>query len=176
MGHRSDFREERNDQYSGEPDGLSVSWPPLGSISMRTLVPSPRRQPRSQGQQPRSDPNLCVPLGLHWDDTGVFGAQRMLVLTWGSVARELLTLDGRLLFAVVTYAHMVPALVFRCSHGAGEDLGVEFHLLGRGMLAIGESPGPAFLFHTQPRPVFQSSETAMFVRASERVVGVSRRL
>jgi hypothetical protein len=143
---------------------------------MRTVGPNPRRQPRSLGQQPRSDSNLCVPLGLHWDDAGVFGAQKMLVLTWGSVAKELLTLDGRLLFSVVSYAHMVPALVFRCSHGAGEDLCVKFDLLGKGMLAIGGSLGPAFLCHTPPRPVFQSLETAMFVRALERVVGVSQGL
>jgi len=119
---------------------------------------------------------LCLPLGLHGDDAGVFGAQKMLVLTWGSVARELLPLDGRLLFSVVTYAHMVPALVFRCSHGAGEDLGLESDLLGRGMLAIGGSPGPEFLCHTPPRPVFQSLESAMFVRASGCVVGASGRL
>ncbi len=54
------------------------------------------------------DPGLCVPIGLYGDDAGVIGTQNMLVLTWGSVARELLTLDGRLLFSVVTYAHVVP--------------------------------------------------------------------
>lgn len=53
-------------------------------------------------------PARCIPIGLHGDDAGVFANEKVLVLTWGSVARELLTLDSRLLFTAVTYAHCVP--------------------------------------------------------------------
>ncbi len=45
-------------------------------------------------------PQLCIPAGLHGDEGGVFGSpNHALVLTWGSVVQELLTLDSRILFA-----------------------------------------------------------------------------
>ena len=44
------------------------------------------------------------------------------------------------------------------------------------MLAIGGSPGPAFLCHKPPPAVFQSRVAAMFVWASRCVVGASGRL
>jgi hypothetical protein len=44
------------------------------------------------------DLSLFVPIGLYGDDAGVFGAQKVVVLTWGSAARELRTVDGQLLF------------------------------------------------------------------------------
>ena len=83
----------------GPPDTLASFWQKTAETRWYQQHPLPELH---------RDPALCVPIGLHGDDAGVFGAQKMLVLTWGSVARELLTLDGRLLFSVVTYAHVVP--------------------------------------------------------------------
>ena len=53
-------------------------------------------------------PHLCVPIGIHGDDAGVYNAEQVLVLTWCSVARELLTLDSRILFTAVLVNHCVP--------------------------------------------------------------------
>ncbi len=83
----------------GPPDTLASFWQKTAETRWYQQHPLPELH---------RDPGVCVPIGLHGDDAGVFGAQKMLVLTWGSVARELLTLDGRLLFSVVTYAHVVP--------------------------------------------------------------------
>lgn len=58
-------------------------------------------------QELRHSPRLVVPCGMHGDDAGVFQTEKVLVLTWGSVVRELLTLDSRLLFSAVTYRHAV---------------------------------------------------------------------
>jgi len=54
-----------------------------------------------------ASPQLCVPIGIHGDDAGVFSNDKVMVLTWGSVARELRTLDSRLLFCAVAYRHAV---------------------------------------------------------------------
>ena len=53
-------------------------------------------------------PHLCVPIGIHGDDAGVYNSEQVLVLTWCSVARELLTLDSRIMFAAVLVNHCVP--------------------------------------------------------------------
>ena len=45
-----------------------------------------------------SAPGQCIPLGIFGDDAGVYAAQKVLVLLWGSVALEALTLDSRILF------------------------------------------------------------------------------
>ena len=50
-----------------------------------------------------SQPNaaLRIPIGIHGDDAGAFHNRKFLVLTWGSVAVELPTMDSRLLFAIL---------------------------------------------------------------------------
>ena len=54
-------------------------------------------------------PQLCIPAGLHGDEGGVFGSpNHALVLTWGSVVQELLTLDSRILFAGLLMNSGVP--------------------------------------------------------------------
>ncbi len=42
-----------------------------------------------------------VPLGIHGDDAGMAGGEKVLVLSWGSVARDLGTLDSRLVFCMI---------------------------------------------------------------------------
>jgi hypothetical protein len=37
----------------------------------------------------RANPNLCVAIGMHGDDAGVYQIEKVLVLTWGSVALAL---------------------------------------------------------------------------------------
>ena len=53
------------------------------------------------------DPRLRVPIGLHGDDAGAHGLQQVLVLTWGSVAVDLPTLDSRLVFCMIRVADIV---------------------------------------------------------------------
>jgi len=53
-------------------------------------------------------PNLCFPFGIHGDDAGVFLNQKVLVLTFGSVAVEEQTLDTRILFTSVPIWKAVP--------------------------------------------------------------------
>ena len=54
-------------------------------------------------------PHKAVPIGIHGDEGGVYGSgEQVLVITWCSVARDLLTLDSRILFATVLVRHCVP--------------------------------------------------------------------
>ena len=55
-----------------------------------------------------SAPGQCIPLGIFGDNAGVYAAQKVLVLLWGSVALEALTLDSRILFCSIMYALVVP--------------------------------------------------------------------
>ena len=61
----------------------------------------------------QQEPEKCVPIGIFGDDAGVFATKQVLVLLWGSVATQTLTLDSRLLFTAVTYAHIVPEKTLR---------------------------------------------------------------
>ncbi|MCP4245062.1 MAG: hypothetical protein GY772_31365 [bacterium] len=51
-------------------------------------------------------PLLRVPLGIHGDDAGAHGDEKILVVTWGSVATALPTLDTRVLFAMAKDSEM----------------------------------------------------------------------
>ena len=53
------------------------------------------------------DPTQRVPIGIHGDDAGVQGEQQVLVITWGSVAVELPTLDSRLVFCMLRTADIL---------------------------------------------------------------------
>ena len=55
------------------------------------------------------NPTLFVPFGIHGDDGGVYGSSNsVMVLTWGSVVQELVTLDSRILFTGVLLNTAVP--------------------------------------------------------------------
>ena len=66
------------------------------------------------------DPAHCVPLGIYGDDSGLFVAQKFLVLLWGSVATAGKTLDSKLFFCAVSYLYLVPGksleMVYRVFH------------------------------------------------------------
>ena len=49
-----------------------------------------------------------IPVGFHGDDAGVHGQNQVLVLTWGSIAAHLPTLDSRLIFTMVRAGDMIP--------------------------------------------------------------------
>ncbi len=53
-----------------------------------------------------------VPLGIHGDDAGAHGDENILVVTWGSVATELATLDTRVLFCMAKGSDMVTPASF----------------------------------------------------------------
>ena len=55
-----------------------------------------------------SDPEHCVPLCIFGDDAGLYLNQKALVLLWGSVAVQSLTLDQRILFCATTNNNLVP--------------------------------------------------------------------
>ena len=70
-------------------------------------------------------PETLIPLGHHGDDVGVYGNEKVLVMTWGSVATGLTTLDSRLVFTgiyvkqlvedvTLNEIHRVFAWSFRC--------------------------------------------------------------
>jgi len=48
-----------------------------------------------------ADPACVVPLGMHGDDAGGHGHEKVLVVTWGSVAVDLSTLDSRICFTML---------------------------------------------------------------------------
>ena len=77
-------------------------------------------------------PSMRVPLGIHGDDAGLFAAQKVLVLAWGSVAVERLTLDSRILFSAISYGNIV----------AKKTLAVLYTVLvwSLNCMAIGEFP------------------------------------
>ena len=51
-----------------------------------------------------------VPLGMHGDDAGGHGHDKVLVLTWGSVAVEGSTLDTRICFTMIRDGEAVPGI------------------------------------------------------------------
>ena len=51
-----------------------------------------------------------VPLGMHGDDAGGHGHDKVLVLTWGSVAVEGSTLDTRICFTMIRDGEAVPGV------------------------------------------------------------------
>lgn len=53
------------------------------------------------------EPCMRVPIGLHGDDAGMHGQQPVLVLTWGSVAVQLPTLDSRIVFSCIRLSQIL---------------------------------------------------------------------
>ena len=84
---------------TGPPGNLERFWQNTSSTDWYRRHPHPAVH---------EDHAHCIPCGIHGDDAGVFQNEKVLVLTWGSVARELLTLDSRILFSAVQFAHAVP--------------------------------------------------------------------
>lgn len=85
----------------GPPGSLDWFW-------ANTAATDPEWHSKHPVPALHTDPGTCIPIGIHGDDSGLYQSDKMLVLTWGSVIRQLLTLDSRMLFAAVTYAHVVP--------------------------------------------------------------------
>ncbi len=108
---------------TGPPGNLDAFWRSTAETQWCQRHPLP---------EIHTNPGRCVPIGLHGDDAGVFGNQKVLVLTWGSVARELLTLDGRFLFCAMTYAHVAP----------GKTIEVLYEVLVWSLLCLAEGVYP----------------------------------
>jgi len=94
------FPELFDELLCGEPGSLTSFWE-------HTAAMDPEWYARHPVQALHDDPGICIPCGIHGDDSGLYQSDKMLVISWGSVVRQLLTLDSRLLFAAVTYAHVV---------------------------------------------------------------------
>ena len=60
-----------------------------------------------------------VPLGMHGDDAGGHGHDKVLVLTWGSVAVEGSTLDTRICFTMIRDGEAVPGVTREKIQSAG---------------------------------------------------------
>ena len=91
---------------TGPPGALSEFW----RHSSRTLW-----HQRHPIDAVRSQPAKCVPVGIHGDDASVYGqSNSVLILTWGSVVQELVTLDSRILFAGVLLKTAVPGETLEC--------------------------------------------------------------
>ena len=54
------------------------------------------------------NPLKMVPYGIHGDDGGVAGGNQVLALTWGSVVRQMATLDTRLAFTMIRVQDIAP--------------------------------------------------------------------
>lgn len=76
--------------FCGPPGNLVEWW--LKSADTEWC----RRHPCHAEQ---SDASRRVPIGIHGDDAGTFFSEKVLVLSWNSVAVTLDTLDNRILFA-----------------------------------------------------------------------------
>ncbi len=51
--------------------------------------------------------SLRVPLGMHGDDAGLFEHEKVLVLSWNSVAVGHTTIDNRILFGTLAYSKVL---------------------------------------------------------------------
>jgi hypothetical protein len=60
------------------------------------------------------DPLRRVPIGLHGDDVGTHSDGKLLVMTWGSVAVRLTTLDSRIVFCTVNTKDLIPDVTLNC--------------------------------------------------------------
>jgi hypothetical protein len=87
------------DYLFGDSETLRAWWRKAENTEWYATHPVAHAVP---GAHPR------VPVGLHGVDVGAFWIDKALVLTWGSVAVSLQTLDSRLLFCVVMMKHVLP--------------------------------------------------------------------
>jgi len=60
--------------------------------------------------QRQPDPLKRVPIGTHGDDTGIWQHEKVLVLSWNSVAVDLDTSNNRIVFAVVQLLSALPGV------------------------------------------------------------------
>ena len=88
----SEFPELFKDLLTGPDGNLQRFWDNTANTRWFQKHPLPELH---------ASPQLCVPIGIHGDDAGVFGIEKVLVLTWCSVAREHVTLDSRIMFSAV---------------------------------------------------------------------------
>jgi hypothetical protein len=90
----------------------------------------------------------CVPIGMHGDDAGGHGSDKVTVITWGSVALVNSTLDSRLVFSMLKESE-APA-------GTGLDrllqvLAWSFNALSEGVYPSADQDGKAFGPDHHPR-------------------------
>ena len=96
----SEYPELFEELMTGPRGHLEAFWEGTSSTSWYKKHPVPELH---------AAPHLAVPIGIHGDEGGVYGSgEQVLVITWCSCARDLLTLDSRILFAAVLCNHRVP--------------------------------------------------------------------
>ena len=96
----SEYPELFEELMTGPRGHLEAFWEGTSSTSWYKKHPMPELH---------AAPHLAVPIGIHGDEGGVYGSgEQVLVITWCSCARDLLTLDSRILFAAVLCNHRVP--------------------------------------------------------------------
>ena len=75
---------------------------------------SARRSPSWHDNHPtvlrEKDPRKRIPIGTHGDDSGVFQHEKILILSWNSVAVEMDTLNNRILFGVIQHITAIPGV------------------------------------------------------------------
>jgi hypothetical protein len=62
------------------------------------------------------DPTRRIPIGIHGDDVGVYWQDKVLVLTWGSVAVEIHSVDTRILFSCIRCGDLIPDVTMKEIH------------------------------------------------------------
>lgn len=96
----SKYPELLNELLLGKPGDLEKFWHETAKTTWFQRHPL---------EDLKANPNNYIPIGVHGDDAGVYNQQNnVLVLTWGSVVQELLTLDSRILFTAVMLNTAVP--------------------------------------------------------------------
>ncbi len=64
---------------------------------------------RSHPAAPMGAPGTCVPMGMHGDAGEYYNKQKIMILTWGSIAVPGPTIDTRILATAIKEAEMVPS-------------------------------------------------------------------
>ncbi len=85
--------------------------------------------------------HMRVPLGIHGDDAGMAGAEKVLVLSWGSVAIDLGTLDSRLVFCMIRDSECRPQATLQTVY---QVLSWSFQALAAGVWPASDHAGRPF--------------------------------
>ena len=80
----------------------------LDTFWENTAASDPEWRSKHPVAELHTQPSTCIPIGIHGDDAGLYQSEKMLIITWNSLATQHLTLDSRILFGALTYAHAVP--------------------------------------------------------------------
>ena len=88
-----------------------------------------------------------IPIGHHGDDVGVYGLEKVLVMTWGSVATGLTTLDSRLVFTGVYVKQLVEDVTLNAIH---KVFAWSLRCLANGVYPAQDHTGKAFSAEHHP--------------------------